>query len=102
MDEYVRSEVFEERMKRVDDENSRQNHRLGKLEEVFDRLTDMTTSVRELAINMNAMKEELQRQGKRLDEIEKEPAEKWRKLVWIIITAIAGAVVGFIVSKIGM
>lgn len=102
MDEYVRTEVFDERLRRVDDENNRQNHRIDRLETALDRLNDLAASIQMLAQNMAQMKEELHRQGDRLDAIEKEPAEKWRKLVWLIITGIAGAVIGFIVSKIGM
>lgn len=102
MDEYVRMDVFDERQKRVDDEQTRQNHRIEHLEKALDRLNDLAASIQILAQNMASMKDELHRQGERLEKIEAEPAEKWKKLVWLIITGIAGAVVGFIVSKIGM
>lgn len=102
MDEFVRTDVFDERLRRVDDENNRQNHRIDRLEQTLERLNDLTASVQLLAQNMASMKDELKRQGDRLETIEQEPAEKWKKLVWLIVTGIAGAVVGFIVSKIGM
>ena len=102
MDEFVRSEVFEARLQRVDDENNRQNHPIDRLETMLDKLNDLASSVQVLAQNMAQMKDELHRQGDRLDAIEKEPAEKWKKLVWLIVTGVAGAVVGFIVSKLGM
>lgn len=102
MDEYVRTEVYAERMQRVDDENNRQNRRIDKLEGAFDKISELATSVKLLAQNMSDMKTELQRQGKRLEEIEQEPADKWRKLTWLIVTGIAGAVLGFILSKIGL
>ena len=102
MDEFVRTEVFDERLKRVDDENNRQNHRIDRLEGMLERLNDLASSVQVLAQNMASMKEELHRQGDRLDAIEKEPADKWKKFTWLIVTALAGAVVGFIISKLGM
>lgn len=102
MDDFVRTDVFDARMKAVDDENNRQNHRIDKLEGAFDKLSELATSVKLLAQNMSDMKTELQRQGKRLEEIEQEPADKWRKLTWLIITGIAGAMLGFILSKIGL
>ena len=102
MDDYITRPEYNERMQRVDDENNRQNHRIDKLESAIDKLTELATSVKLLAQNMSDMKTELQRQGKRLEEIEQEPAEKWRKLTWLIITGVAGAALGFILSKIGL
>ena len=102
MDEFVRTEVFEAKLKNVDDENNRQNHRIDRLEGMLERLNDLASSVQVLAQNMASMKEELHRQGDRLDAIEKEPADKWKKFTWLIVTALAGAVVGFVISKLGM
>lgn len=102
MDDFVRTDVFDARMKAVDDENNRQNHRIDKLEGAFDKISELATSVKLLAQNMSDMKTELQQQGKRLEEIEQEPAEKWKKFTWLIVTAIAGGVVGFLLSKLGM
>lgn len=102
MDDYITRPEYNERMQRVDDENNRQNHRIDKLESAIDKLTELATSVKLLAQNMSDMKTELQRQGKRLEEIEQEPADKWRKLTWLIITGVAGAALGFILSKIGL
>ena len=69
---------------------------------MLERLNDLASSVQVLAQNMASMKEELHRQGDRLDAIEKEPADKWKKFTWLIVTALAGAVVGFVISKLGM
>lgn len=102
MDDYITRPEYNERMQRVDDENNRQNHRIDKLESAIDKLTELATSVKLLAQNMSDMKTELQRQGKRLEAIEQEPADKWRKLTWLIITGVAGAALGFILSKIGL
>lgn len=102
MDDYITRPEYNERMQRVDDENNRQNHRIDKLEGAFDKLSELATSVKLLAQNMSDMKTELQRQGKRLEEIEQEPADKWKKLTWLIITGVAGAALGFILSKLGL
>ena len=102
MDEYVRSDIFDERLKRVDDENIRQNRRIDKLEGTIEKIGELASSVQLLAQNMAQMKDELTRQGDRLKDIEAEPGEKWKKLTWLIITAVAGAAVGYILSKIGL
>lgn len=102
MDEYVRTEVFDAKLQNVDDENHRQNERLKKLEDVVERISDIAASVQLLAQNVATMTKELERQGKKLEAIENEPADKWRKLTWLVITAVAGGVVGWILSRLGL
>ena len=102
MDEFVRADVFDERLRRVDDENNRQNQRLELLEKNSASLNDLVVSVKELAMSVKQMQEELKRQGQRLEAIEKEPAEKWKKFTWLIVTAVAGGIIGFLLSRLGM
>lgn len=102
MDEFVRTEVYEERMKRIDDEDCRQNHRIDKLEGALDKLNELTASVQVMAQNIATMTAELKSQGDRLEAIEKEPADKWKKLTWLVVTAVAGALVGYFLSKAGL
>lgn len=102
MDEFVRTDIFDERLKRVDDENTRQNKRIDKLEGALDKLNELASSVQVMAQNIATMTQELKRQSDRLEEIEKEPADKWKKLTWLVITGVVGAVVGFALSKIGI
>lgn len=102
MDEFVRTEVFDAKLARVDDENSRQNQRIELLEKNSASLNDLVVSVRELAISVKQMQEELRRHGQRLEAIEKEPGEKWKKLTWLIVTGLVGAAVGFFLSKLGL
>lgn len=90
MDEYLTIKVHEEFAKRIEAEEQRQNHRLNNLEDTMRQLTDLTVAVREMATNMAAMKDTLEAQGKRLEEIEKEPGQNWKKAVWIIIAAVIG------------
>lgn len=90
MDEFLTIQVHEEFAKRIEAEEQRQNHRLNNLEDTMRQLTDLTVAVREMATNMAAMKDTLEAQGKRLEEIEKEPGQNWKKAVWIIIAAVIG------------
>ena len=102
MDEFVRTDVFDARLARVDDENTRQNQRIELLEKNSASLNDLVVSVKELARSVKQMQEELKRQGQRLEAIEKEPGEKWKKLTWLIVTAVAGGIIGFLLSKVGL
>ena len=104
MDEkdYITRLEFEERGKRIDDENNRQNHRIDRLEKMSDQLTDMAASIKAMVVTMQSMQKEQERQGKRLEKIEAEPADNWNKLVYSVIAMIATAAVTWILAKGGI
>ena len=89
MDEITRRE-YEETVKRVEAEEHRQNKRLDKLEESLQALTDLTVSVQKIAVSVETMQKELTEQGERLEKIEAEPGENWKKVVWIVVAAVVG------------
>ena len=101
-DEFVSRAEYDERLKRVDDENNRQNHRLDRLENLMERINDLTVAVKELATNMKLMQQEQERQGERLERLEDEPAEKWKTTVKTVITVIVSAAVTYIIAKGGI
>lgn len=89
MEEITRGE-YEEVIKRVEAEEKRQNKRLDTLEESMSTLTELTISIEKIATNIEVMQKELARQGTRLEKIEQEPAENWKKVVWLVIAACVG------------
>lgn len=64
------------------------------LENQSKTIQDLVISVRELALNMKTMMEEQKEQGRRLEKLENEPGEQWKKLKWIIITGVVTTLVG--------
>lgn len=89
MEEITRGE-YEEAIKRVEAEEKRQNKRLDSLEESMTTLTELTISIEKIATNIEVMQKELTKQGARLEKIEQEPAENWKKVVWLVIAACVG------------
>lgn len=79
-------------------------HRMTEQEEKDKNLTELTTSVRTLAVNMEYMAKEQQKQGERLERLEHEPTDEYkhykRLIIGCIITTIIGAVVGALISNI--
>jgi len=101
-EEFITRGEYEERLHRVDDENTRQNKRIDKLEEIMTQINNLTASVRELATQMQAFQREQERQGKRLDSIEDEPADKWRTLVKTVLTVAVSAFITYVLTKGGI
>lgn len=104
MDEkdFVTQAEYRERIARIDDEDKRQNHRIEKLEGIMESINDLTASVKELAVSMSAMQKEQEKQGQRLEAIEHEPADKWNKISWTVITVIVTALITFALSRLGL
>ena len=72
-DEFRRTMEMENQ--RLIDENNRQNKRLELVEESVHQISDLTISVKEMAVNMGDMLKELEKQGERLEKLEQEPAQ---------------------------
>lgn len=102
MDNFVPKEVYNEHMKRIDDENTRQNKRIELLENSTQQIMDIAASVRELAVSIKQMAETQEKQGKRLEKLEEKDGVMWRQVVGYAITVVVGIVLGFMFKRIGM
>ena len=107
--QYVSMEVhkeFEKRMisenERLADEDKRQNRRIDALEDTVRQIGTLTASVEKLAISVQSMAKAQEQQSDRLEAIEKRDGEMWRTVVSHLATTIAGAVVMYILTQIGM
>lgn len=75
-------------------------HRVKELEADSKSLQELVLSVRELAINMEHMLTEQRQQGERLLTLESAPANTYRLIRNSVITALAGGVVGAIITAV--
>ena len=104
MDEskYVTVEVHKEFARRIEEENTRQNHRISNLEDGQKQIHELVSTVKVLAVNMEQMAKEQAKQGEALAAIEKEPADKWKQASWIVLSVILTAVITLCLTKIGL
>lgn len=92
----------EEFRRRLEEENKRQDTRIGILEDSVRQIGALATSVEKLAVSMQSMLKEQEKQGKRLGALEGRDGEKWRKVMGYIATTIVGIVLGYLFKRIGM
>ena len=92
----------EEFRRRLEEENKRQDTRIGILEDSVRQIGALATSVEKLAVSMQSMLKEQEKQGKRLEALEGRDGEKWRKVMGYIATEIVGIVLGYLFKRIGM
>lgn len=104
MDEsnYLLISVHEEFVKRVEEENKRQNQRLASMENTLNQLLNMSVSVEKLATNMEHMVIEQKEQGERLKVLESKDGEMWRTAVSHLLVAVVGGVATYFLTKLGM
>ena len=58
------------------------------------QLVNLTNAVNNLSRGIGEVKTAVQGVDKRVAELEREPADKWRKITWEIVKAVVMAVVG--------
>lgn len=98
MDTPLSRAEHEEFVRRMDDQERRQDKRLELLEGVVREIGDLTLSVHTLAKSMESMVKEQEQQGKRLQALESRDGEKWRKLMGYIATALTSGAVTLLLS----
>lgn len=102
MDTPITRAEHEEFRRRLEEENRRQDKRIALLEENVRQMGALTTSVERLAVSMESMVKEQEKQGKRLEVLEGRDGEMWRKIVGYVATAVISITIGFIFAQIGM
>lgn len=102
MDEFLTQKEHIEFAKRMEEEHIRQNHRITTLEKLVEENRNLALSIERLTISVQNMVNEQKAQGERLEALEDRDGEMWRKAMGYLLTAVIGAVVGFMFKKIGM
>ena len=89
-------ESYNRRLREHDEKLERQ----GEILVVLERLTN---TVQSLTAKMTEVSGTIHSVDKRLDELEREPADKWKKITWEVVKyavlAIIGAVVGYYIKN---
>lgn len=102
MDEFVRVEAYKEFSERIAAEDTRQNHRIEKLEENMAMIQSLTVSVEKMALALENLTKEVGKQGEELNIIKEQPAKNWERAVWCISTAFITGIIAYILKMIGI
>ena len=94
-------------MKRLADEDNRQNKRLDKLEDnlnqvIIQQLTSLTTTIEKLNLSVSNILKEQAEISKRVEKLENRDGDLWRSAVKYVLSAIVGGVIAFAFAQFGM
>ena len=102
MDSPISRAEHNEFVKRMEDEDHRQNRRLDKLEKEVETFGKIASSVERLATNMESMVKEQERQGERLDALEQKPADNWNTVTRAILNGLGASIAGAVLGAVAM
>lgn len=92
----------EERLSKVEERAKSNSHRLECVEKRQDNLDELVGTVKALAVREENIENDVKEIKTEVKTISNKPAKRWESLVDVIITAIAAAVVGYIIAKLGL
>lgn len=103
--EYVTRAEFDLQVKNISDEDSRQNHRLTKLEEDMKGFQDMRVILAKISLDVEYMKNQIKDMRTDIDTIKGVPASRWDKivsgLIGAVVTVIGGGIAAAIINYVG-
>ena len=93
MDEWVN-----EFKKRIEDEEARQNRRIDSLEQKVDKLIENNSAIMLVEQKLDILTGRFDKLDHDIESLKTEPADNWKKAVWIVISIIITAVVTAAIS----
>lgn len=93
---------MEHRLTVVEDRSKSNEHRIEDLEKRQDNLDELVSTVKVLANREENVENDVKEIKADVKALNEKPAKKWDGLVDKIILTIVAAVIGFLLSKIGM
>lgn len=102
----------EELTQKYVDLDERVTRHTEQIKTAFNRIDDVKSladSVHKLAISVEILTREQQSSNSKIDELSADieeikgrPAKKWDNAVWLVVTAIIGAILGMLLHQIGL
>ena len=96
------NEAIAVKLQKVDDRSQRNEGRIKKLEETQTALNELALSVKELATDQVNMKKDIVEIKTDVKALTSIPNNRWEALVEKVILVVVGAVIAFMLGKIGI
>ena len=92
----------ERRLTEVETRSKSNSHRLDKLEESTEAINRLATSMEVMAERQEQVVETVGKLDTKVTLLEEKPAKRWDSLMDKIIWAIAAALIGFVLARLGL
>lgn len=92
----------ERRLTEVEERTRNNTHRLNEIEKRQDNLDELVGTVKVLAVREENVENDVKEIKNDVKKLNNKPAQRWDGMVDKIIVTIAGIVIGYIFTRIGM
>ena len=93
-------EALREKVAHLEEREKSNTHRIDNLEAKIEDIHELASSVKLLASETKAMREDVNDMNSRLKEVEEKPAKNWDKVITTIIGTVVGALAGGVIALI--
>lgn len=93
---------IEHRLTEVEERAKSNSHRLDEVEKRQDNLEELTSTVKVLAVREENVEKDVKEIKSDVKCLSEKPAKRWDNLVDKIVWAVAAALIGYVISKIGL
>ena len=98
----MNTEEMIEKIVEVEQRSKSNTKRIDSLEKNTEALTDLVIVVKEMNVKQDYTIKKVDKIDSRVSKIEEQPAKRWNGIVEKALTIIVGAILGFIISRIGL
>ncbi len=92
----------ERRLTEVEERSKSNSHRLDKLEESTEAINRLATSMEVMAERQEQVVETVGKLDTKVTALEEKPAKRWDALMDKILWAVAAALIGFVLARLGL
>ena len=98
----MNTEEMIEQIVEVEQRSKSNTKRIDSLERNTEALTDLVIVVKEMNVKQDYTIKKVDKIDSRVSKIEEQPAKRWNRIVEKALTVIVGAILGFVISKLGL
>ena len=92
----------ERRLTEVEERSKSNSHRLGEVEQRQDKLDELVSTVKVLATREETVENDVKEIKSDVKSLASKPGKRWDSLVEKVLFAVVGAVLAFLLAKIGL
>ena len=93
---------IEHRLSAVEERSKSNTKRLNEAEADIKENTTLISAIKELAIEIKYMREDLTDTVDRVTRLENKGGESWDKFKWLVISSLVALIIGFVAASIGL